>query len=410
MRDVQCAGETVPAATCSRRQVLRRFAGWGGVSGLAALLPAAVAAEAEAGAAAEALPAARTLRAGLVHPWGVDFLPDGDLLVSERAGRLRRISPDGQRMATVSGVPGNMYVGGQGGLLDVQVEVVGGDAWVWFTYSERGSGNRFGAAGVALARARVVGNSLRDLHVIFRARPKVSVNLSNLQYGSRVVLAPGGKVFVSLGEHRTDGERIKAQWLNVHHGKIVRVNRDGSVPPDNPFVGHPDALPEIWTLGHRNPQGLALHPFTGELWENEHGPQGGDELNLVQRGHNYGWPLISYGCEYGTPPETCRPVGGRSAAPGMDQPVTKWVPLSIAPSGMSFYDGAMFPEWRGSLFIGALADRSVWRVVLSGHRVVTRQALYRGLTRRIRHVRQAPDGALLLLTDEDNGRILRIAR
>jgi glucose/arabinose dehydrogenase len=431
MREQQSAGGTARAGNCSRREVLGRLAGWGGVAGLggasallagcggggdsgvaetpAALESAAQAADAAASAEAAALPAARTLRAGLNHPWGLDFLGDGSLLVTERAGRLRRISANGSTMTTITGLPPRVFVGGQGGMLDVIVQTLNGDHWVYLSYTERGTGPQYNTVGIAVARARLVGGALRDLAVIFRAHPKVSINVSPNNYGGRMALV-GTKLFVTVGDHFTDAERIKAQWLGAHHGKIIRINRDGSVPADNPWVGQSGALPEIWSRGHRNPQGLALNPFSGELWEAEHGPQGGDEINVVERGQNYGWPRISYGCEYGTTVGACTPVGGNSREAGLEQPQTWWVPTSIAPSGIGFYDGAMFPEWRGNLFVAALKDTSLWRLTLSGRKVVSRSALYRGLGRRMRQVCQAPDGALLVLTDEDNGRILRIAR
>ena len=437
MREQQCAGEPARAANLSRRGALGRLAGWGGVAGLggaSALLagcggggdsgvaeaPAALELEnatqmadaadaaAEAQAEAAALPAARVLRAGLNHPWGLDFLGDGSLLVTERAGRLRRISADGRSMGTITGLPPRIFVAGQGGLLDVIVDRVNGDNWVYLSYTERGTGPQYNAAGIAVARARLVGGALRDLGVIFRAHPKMTVKLT-ANYGGRMAMG-NGKLFIALGDHFTDAERVKAQWLGSHHGKVVRINRNGSVPVDNPFVGHSGAQPEIWSRGHRNPQGLTFNPFTGDLWSSEHGPQGGDEVNVIERGQNYGWPRISYGCEYGTPVGACTVVGGNRREAGLEQPQTWWVPTSIAPSGIGFYDGAMFPEWRGNLFVAALKDASLWRLTLSGRKVVSRRPLYRGLGKRMRHVRQAPDGALMVLTDEDNGRVLRIAR
>jgi glucose/arabinose dehydrogenase len=428
MGDLQGADVSARAANFSRRRALGRLAGWGGVAGgggLPALLsgcggggdgggaeqPLALqgAAATDAEAATAALPPARTLRAGLNHPWGLDFLGDGSLLVTERAGRLRRLGADGNGISTITGLPPRIFVGGQSGLLDVIVQTLAGDNWVYLSYTERGAGPQANAVGLAVARARLVGGSLRDLGVIFRTAPKVAIHVSVNNQGGRMAL-DGNKLFVTVGDHFTDAQRIKAQWLGAHHGKIVRINRDGSVPADNPFVGHAGALPEIWSRGHRNPQGLAFSPFTGALWSAEHGPQGGDEVNVIERGQDYGWPRISYGCEYGTPVGACPPVGGRSREAGMEQPLTYWVPTSIAPSGIGFYDGAMFPAWRGNLFVAALKDTSLWRLTLSGRRVVARQALYRGLGQRMRQVRQAPDGALLVLTDEDNGRILRIAR
>lgn len=430
MRDQQCAGEPVLAASCSRRQALNRFAGWGGVAGLSALLPACgggsddLATEAPAQAKAteaaqelavaeyaEALPETQTLHTGLKQPWGLAFLPDRRMLVTEKVGRLRLLSPDGSRMSTVSGIPtARLQTTGHGGLLDVQAESVGGDIWVYLSYAERGSGGEYNRAGTAVARARLVGTALQDFTVIFRSSFKYPVKVSRFHYGSRLLLAPNNKLFISVGEGRADSLRDQAQSLGSHLGKIMRINRNGSVPTDNPFVGRAGAKPEIWSLGHRNPQGLAIHPATGEIWSTEHGPQGGDELNLIQRGHNYGWPKISYGCEYGTPPATCTVVGGETSAPGLDQPVTQWGRVRIAPSGIVFCDGRMFPEWKNHLFIACLGGKELWRVVLDGHRVVSRTRMLDNMGRRFRHVRQAPDGSLLILTDEDNGRILRIAR
>jgi glucose/arabinose dehydrogenase len=424
MHDLLSAGGPALAANCSRRQVLGRLAGWGGVAGWAALLPGcggggedglgteqpqALESAAEAEAATEALPAARTLRTGLNHPWGVAFLGDHSMLVTERAGRLRRVSANGNTISTLSGLPPRIFVGGQGGVLDVLTETLSGDTWVYLSYTERGAGPQYNAVGIAVARARLAGGHLADLRVIFRAAPKVPAGVSTANYGGRMAL-DGGKLFVTVGDHFADAQRLKAQWLSAHHGKIVRINRDGSVPATNPFVGQAGALPEIWSRGHRNPQGLAVNPFSGALWSAEHGPQGGDEINVIERGQNYGWPRISYGCEYGSPVGRCRPVGGHTAEAGMEQPQTWWVPTSIAPSGIGFYDGAMFPEWRGNLFVAALKNTALWRLVLSGRKVVSRAPLYRGLGWRMRQVKQAPDGALIVLTDEDNGRILRIAR
>ena len=430
MRDQQCAGDPVLAANCSRRQALSRFAGWGGVAGLSALLPACgggsddLATEAPAQATAteaaqelavaeyaEALPETQTLHAGLKQPWGLAFLPDRRMLVTEKVGRLRLLSPDGSRISTVSGIPtARLQTTGHGGLLDVQAEAVGGDIWVYLSYAERGTGDQYNRAGTAVARARLVGTALRDFTVIFRSAFKYALGVSRHHYGSRLLLAPNSKLFITVGEGRVASLRNQAQALNSHLGKILRVNRNGSVPTDNPFVGRAGAKPEIWSLGHRNPQGLAIHPATGEIWSSEHGPQGGDELNIVQRGHNYGWPKISYGCEYGTPVNSCTVVGGETSAPGLDQPVTHWGRVRIAPSGMAFCDGRMFPEWKNHLFIACLGGKELWRVVLDGRRVVSRTRMLDGMGRRFRHVRQAPDGSLLALTDEDNGRILRIAR
>jgi aldose sugar dehydrogenase len=244
---------------------------------------------------------------------------------------------------------------------------------------------------------------LQNVAVIFRQAPKVS---GNGHYGSRLVFRDDKTLFVTLGERQ---QGSPAQDLGSHLGKVVRINRDGTVPSGNPNLGAL-ARPEIWSYGHRNPQGAALHPTSGELWELEHGPQGGDEINIARAGSNYGWPLVSYGCNYGDPVgDACR-IGGGTHAPAYVEPLTYWVPTSIAPSGMAFYTGSMFPEWQGNVFIGALAGQALWRVVLSGNSVVSREALFASLGERIRAVKQGPDGALYLLTDNSSGRIVRVAR
>ena len=403
----------------SRREVLHRIASAGSALGLTTLLPGCgggnEAAHTERAqevvqARADVLPAVHALRSGLDHPWGLDFLPDNSMLVTERVGRLRLVSANGSHISTVSGFPAaRLQNAGHGGLLDVAVDSEGADIWVYLSYAERGSGEQSDRAGTAVARARLVGTDLHDFTVIFRAAPKYPVSLSTYHYGSRLLLAEGNKLFITLGEGRTEVLRRQAQWLRSHLGKIVRINRDGSVPADNPFVGREHAQPEIWTVGHRNPQGLALHPVTGDIWSSEHGPQGGDELNVIERGHNYGWPRISHGCEYGTPVDTCTVVGGHTSAPGLDQPAAHWGRVRIAPSGMAFCNGRMFPEWRNHLVIAGLGGKELWLVEIEGRNVVSRTRLYAGLGERFRHVRQAPDGALLLLTDEDSGRILRVS-
>ena len=356
-------------------------------------------------------PAANTFASGLENPWGLAFLPDGRLLITEKAGRLRIVSSataSGPH-ATVSGVPAVLNAG-QGGLLDVAVQVVGADTLVYLSYAEAGTGAQAGSNGSAVARGRLVGNALLEVQVIFRQTPKVATSISTNHYGSRLVLTPDGFLFITLGERAAGSESPKAQDLSTHHGKVVRIRTDGSVPSDNPFVNTPNARPEIWSLGHRNPQGAALHPTTGELWVTEHGPQGGDELNRIQRGRNYGWPLISYGCNYGAPVGNCPTIGGATSGPGLEQPVSYWVPTSIAPSGLCWYTGTAIPEWQGHLFSGALAGQALWRLELNGTTVVKREELFKSLGERIRDVRQGPDGALYLLTDNSNGRVLRIAR
>jgi aldose sugar dehydrogenase len=356
-------------------------------------------------------PTATTFASALENPWGLAFLPDARMLVTEKAGRLRIVSSATAAgpHATVSGVPAVLNAG-QGGLLDVAVQVVTADTWVYLSYAEAGTGAQAGSNGTAVARGRLVGNALLDVQVIFRQTPKVANSISTNHYGSRLVLTPDAFLFITLGERAAGSESPKAQDLSTHHGKVVRIRTDGSVPNDNPFVNTPNARPEIWSLGHRNPQGAALHPSTGELWVTEHGPQGGDELNRIQRGRNYGWPLISYGCNYGDPVGNCTPIGGATSGPGLEQPVSYWVPTSIAPSGLCWYTGSAIPEWQGHLFLGALAGQALWRLELNGTTVVRREALFQSVGERIRDVRQGPDGALYLLTDNSNGRVLRVAR
>ncbi|MCB1907549.1 MAG: PQQ-dependent sugar dehydrogenase [Rhodocyclaceae bacterium] len=358
--------------------------------------------------AAEASPRVDTLAHGLAYPWGLAFLPDGSLLVTEKPGRLRHVSANGTVSAPIAGVPAVSYAG-QGGLLDVALDPeFARNRRIYLSYVEAGHGIK----GTAVARAVLSADrrTLGNLVVIFRQRPKVD---GNGHFGGRLVFAADGRLFVTLGERQQDGDRPgdsrEAQNLGSHLGKIVRIGADGSVPADNPFVDDDRALPEIWSYGHRNPQGAAIHPPSGELWVVEHGPQGGDELNIVRKGRNYGWPLVSDGCNYGSLSSHCTPVGGASAAPGLEPPITTWVPRSTAPSGLAFYDHERIPEWRGDVFVGALAGRGLWHLELDGERVVSREKLLGDLGERIRDVRQGPDGRLYLLTDAADGRILRVS-
>ncbi len=345
-------------------------------------------------------PAPTTFAAGLDRPWALAFLPDGRLLVTLKGGQVVIVAADGKGVpAPLAGVP-EVADSGQGGLLDIAVDPdFATSPWVYLSYAER-DGLR---SGTALARGRLVGQALENTTVIFRQQPKV---IGSGHFGSRLVFARDKTLFVTLGE-RQKGE--PAQDLSSHLGKVVRLRRDGSLPPDNPVLPA-GAARGLWSWGHRNAQGAALHPRTGELWLSEHGPQGGDEINIARAGKNYGWPLRSQGCPYGsTVGDACR-IGGGVHAPEFVEPLTTWTPVSIAPSGLAFYTGAMFPEWQGSLFAGALAGSALWRLTLDGDRVVGREELYRSLRERIRDVRQGPDGALYLLTDGRNGRILRVAR
>lgn len=338
------------------------------------------------------------LTSALVSPWGFAFLPDGRIVVTQRKGTMVIVSADGTtKSAPLSGVPA-VDSAGEGGLLDVAIdpdfEI---DPWVYWTYAESDSGG----SGTAVARGRLSGTALVDVQVIFRQLPKVS---GEGHFGSRLVFRSDKTLYVTLDER---AEERPAQDLTTHLGKVVRIERDGSVPTGNPDLGG-TARPELWSLGHRNPQGAALHPTTGELWLAEHGPQGGDELNRVTPGGNYGWPVKSYGCSYGAPVGTACRIGGGTHAPTYIEPVSYWVPTSIAPSGLVFYTGAGFPEWQGNAFLGALAGQALWRVVLSGAKEVSREQLFASLGERIRCVRQGPDGWLYLVTD--SGKLIRIER
>lgn len=336
----------------------------------------------------------QTVAEGLNHPWGFEFLPDGRILVTERDGRMRIVSTDGRLSQPVAGVP-EVFAQGQGGLLDVALapdfETSG---TIYFSFSEpRRDGN-----GTAVARARLNADvsppRLEDVQVIFHQQPSYD---GNVHFGSRIVPTPDGKLFVTLGERF---QMRYAQDLSRHWGKVVRINADGSVPDDNPFVGREGARSEIWSYGHRNPQAAALHPETGELWIVDHGPRGGDEVNVVRKGLNYGWPVINYGRHY-----TGEEIPKRRE--GMEQPLYYWDP-SIAPSGMAFYTADRAPQWRGNLFVGALAGRHLARLVLDGEQVTAEERLLTDLNQRIRDVKQGPDGAIYVATDSARGRILRV--
>lgn len=331
----------------------------------------------------------------LAHPWSLAFLPDARMLVTERPGRLRVLSPDGTRAGTIDGVP-PVHASGQGGLLDIALSPdFERDQTVFLSYAEPAPGG----SRTAVLRARLAGDALRDAEVIFRQVPVYGGGA--LHYGSRIVFGRDGHLWITLGDRFR--LRDQAQRLDSHLGKVVRIDRDGRAPPDNPFVSRPGALPEIWSIGHRNVQGAARHPVSGELWLHEHGPQGGDEINIARAGLNYGWPVITHGEEYGG-----GAIGEGTARPGMESPLLHWTP-SIAPSGMAFYTAARVPQWRGSLFVGSLKFRMLVRVALSGQTVLGQQRLLTDLNRRVRDVRQGPDGWLYLLTDEDDGGVLRVS-
>jgi glucose/arabinose dehydrogenase len=338
-----------------------------------------------------------TVAHGLVHPWGLAFLPDGSMLVTERPGRMRIVSKQGDLGAPLEGLPA-VDARAQGGLLDVALDPKFTDnRLVYWSYAE-GDGN--GSNGTAVARGRLNGQRLEQVEVIFRQAPKVK---AVAHFGSRLVFARDGRLFVTLGDRLF--QRDQVQQLDNHIGKIVRIESDGRAPGDNPFIGRTGAKPEIWSLGHRNVQGATLNPETGALWTHEHGPEGGDEVNLTQAGHNYGWPVISYGVEYGSG----KPIGEGASKPGLEQPLTKWVP-SIAPSGMTFLTSNRYPGWKGNLFVGALRGQMLVRLVVDGTTILSEERLLVGALGRIRDVRQGPDGWLYLLTDVADGRIVRLER
>ena len=363
--------------------------------GLVALGSAPVAAQTARSSAGEL--AVETIARGLDHPWAIAFLPDGRLLVTERPGRMRIVARDRKLSPALAGVP-KVFASGQGGLHDVALDRgYPQNQTIYFCYAEPVTGG----ARTTLASARLVDQDnprLDAVKVIFQQDGPPS---NSRHFGCRIVQADDGNLFLSMGDHGNFPN--EAQNLGNHIGKVVRIRPDGSVPPDNPFVGRQGAKPEIWSYGHRNSQGLARHPASGQIWEHEHGPRGGDEVNLVDKGKNYGWPVIGYGIDYGG-----AKIHESTKKEGMEKPLRHWVP-SIAPSGMAFYTGDLFPAWRGNLFVGALAAQLLVRLELDGQKVVREERLLRDQNERIRDVRQGPDGALWLATDSSSGRILRVA-
>ena len=335
---------------------------------------------------------------GLEHPWAVEPLPGGDLLVTEKPGRMRIVTARGNVGKPIAGVP-EVDARGQGGLLDVALSPrFETDRTIYWSYSEpRKGGNATSVARGVLSSDR---SRLEDVRVILRALPTYD---GTMHYGSRLMFGPDGMLYVTLGERSDAPMRPQAQQLDSHMGKILRINPDGSVPKDNPFVGQANARPEIWSLGHRNIQAAAFDP-NGQLWEIEHGTNGGDELNRVEKGKNYGWPLVAYGEEY-----SGRPIPGAvTARDGFEQPAYYWDPV-IAPSGAQFYTGDAFPDWKGSLFVGGMKDRKLVRLTLENDRVTGEEHLLADRKQRVRDVRQGPDGALYIVTDEGNGELWRVA-
>ncbi|MBX3522231.1 MAG: PQQ-dependent sugar dehydrogenase [Xanthobacteraceae bacterium] len=337
------------------------------------------------------------IASGLQNPWGLAFLPDGRALVTERPGRLRIIGKDNKLSDPVAGVPEVAAVG-QGGLLDVALSPnFVKDNLVFLSFAEPRGAN---GSSTSVARGKFVEKdgkaSLEDVKVIFRQEP---ARPGGFHFGSRLVFARDGNLFITTGERNL---RTPAQELSNHIGKIIRVTPDGGVPKDNPFVKNKDAKPEIWSYGHRNVQGAALHPQTGKLWIVEHGPRGGDEINIPEAGKNYGWPVIGYGIDY-----SGAKIHESTHKEGMEQPIHYWTP-SIGPSGAMFYTGDLFPGWKGNLFTGSLVFTSLYRIEVNGEKFVKEEALLEAAGDRIRDVRQAPDGAIWLLTDARNGKVLRL--
>jgi glucose/arabinose dehydrogenase len=342
-----------------------------------------------------------TVATGLENPWSLAFLPDGRMLVTERPGRLRIIGKDGKLSPPVEGVPAVAAVG-QGGLLDVVLAPnFAQSRTIYLSFAEpRGPSGAVNPNGTSLASARFVEEGgkakLTDVKVIFRQEPAA---IGGFHFGSRIAVTHDGAIFLTTGERN---QKTPAQDLTSHLGKVIRIRPDGSVPPDNPFVGRADAKPEIWSYGHRNVQSAAIHPATGKLWIVEHGPKGGDEINVPEKGKNYGWPVIGFGVDY-----SGAIIHETTHKEGMEQPIYYWVP-SIAPSGMAFYTSDAFPGWKGNLFVGALALTHLNRLELDGEKIVKEERLLTNLGYRIRDVRQAPDGTLWLLTDAHDGKLLHI--
>jgi aldose sugar dehydrogenase len=374
------------------------LAGFIGIFGITPLInfgPAKAAAT-----AAQAGVRVDTVAKGLDHPWSLAFLPDGRMLVTERVGQMRLISRGGQLSAPMRGVPA-VVADGQGGLFDVVLSPnFQKDRAIYFAYAEADANNAK-LNGTAIARAVLGESSISQVTVIYRQTPKFK---SSAHFGGRLVFSKdaGGKavLFATLGERYDLKER--AQDLSATVGKVIRIYPDGTIPQDNPFIGTKSALPEIWSYGHRNPQAAALNPATGELWTIEHGARGGDELNLTQAGKNYGWPVITWGRDY-----SGAKIGIGTTKKGMEQPLFYWNP-SIAPSGMAFVTSDIYPSWKGSLLVGALAHERVARLTLQGNKILRDDQMLGDLKERIRDVRQGPDGYIYLLTDSETGRVLKL--
>ncbi len=340
----------------------------------------------------------RPVAEGLENPWAFEFLPDNRIIVTERSGNLRIVGTDGKLSAPAKGLP-KVHFKGQGGLLDVALDpAFATNQVIYWSYAEPRAGGNGTALAKGVLKEGANGPSVEQVQVIFRQMPSFD---SDYHFGSRIVFTPDGKLFLGLGERAVPGAREKSQDLDTHFGKVVRINPDGSVPQDNPFVGRADAKPEIWSYGHRNVQAATLDG-NGRLWTIEHGPRGGDELNRPEAGKNYGWPVITYGIEYEGP----KIGAGITAKEGLEQPVYYWDPV-IAPSGMIFYSGDLFPQWKGDLFVGGMASTKLVRLKLENDKVVGEEWLLQGS--RIRDVRQGADGAIYVIAEGGNSSILRVA-
>lgn len=337
----------------------------------------------------------KTIAEGLQNVWSMAFLPDGRMLVTERPGRMRIVSPDGKVGAPLAGLPA-IVAQGQGGLLDVVLAPdFATSKRVYFSYSEPGEGGN----STAVSHATLTDSKLENVTRVFSQKPKID---SSAHFGSRLVWAPDGTLFITLGDRYS--EKDKAQTLDNHQGKVVRINADGTVPSDNPYVKTAGALPEIWSFGHRNVQGAAINPLTKKLWTGEHGPQGGDELNIDEAAKNYGWPVITYGENYGG-----GKIGEGTHKEGMEQPLYKWVP-SIATAGFIFYTGDKFPQWKNNILLASLREQTLVRLTLDGDKVTSEERLLKKeLGQRYRSVIQGPDGLVYLVTDESKGKILQLS-
>ncbi len=333
-----------------------------------------------------------TVVTGLENPWSVDFLPDGRILVSERPGRLRIIE-NGKLSKPVKGLP-KIKAEAQGGLLDISHDPdFANNQTIYFSYS----GPDKTGLGTEVASAKLVGNELQELKILFKAVPKSS---GGYHFGSRLLITKAGKLFITLGER---GDKSRAQDINDHAGSLIRINKDGSIPKDNPFVNKSGAKPEIYTYGNRNMQGIAMHPVTGDVWTVEHGPQGGDELNLMRPGTNYGWPIITYGVNYVTGTK----IGEGTEKKDMVQPIHYWVP-SIGTSSLLFYTGNKFPAWKGNAFVSSLVFGQLARLEMKDNKVIKEERLLDGDFGRIREVQQGLDGFLYFITDDLRGKLYRI--